>query len=240
MPNQEPQATRPFAGAAERDVPRKRNVRVLALNRLSATGYELVCERDNLQFKAGQLVNIHGANHFEDRSYTICSGVADATLTILFTLIPAGILTPRLSRLSPGDMVTLSGPYGEFTIRDPSRPLVFFASGTGVAPCRAYLRSYDHLEMTLVHGVRHRDDLFYRSEFSRLQYFPCVSRDPDSSDVFHGRVTEFAHRHDFPASCHFYLCGANEMIYSVREILESRGVDRTAIFTEEYYYRADD
>lgn len=214
--------------------------RVVALNRLSESGYELILERNALTFKPGQLINIHGRNHLENRSYTVCSGDGDDTLTVLFRFIPSGILTPQLVSLRTGDTATISGPYGEFVIRDPSRSIVFFATGTGIAPCRAYLRSHAPLNLTLIHGVRVEQDLFYRNEFAHISYTPCLTQQPGARDVFHGRVTEYARQHDFPENSHYYLCGANEMIYEMQEILEQRGVDRTGIFTEAYYYRSDD
>jgi len=214
--------------------------RVVALNRLSESGYELILERNGISFKPGQLINVHGRNHLEDRSYTVCSGDRDETLTVLFRLIPEGILTPQLAALHKGDTVRISGPYGEFVIRDPSLPAIFFATGTGIAPARAFLRSHPQLNLTLIHGVRIEQDLFYRGEFQSVSYVPCLTQDPVAQAVFHGRVTDFARQHEFPANSHYYLCGANEMIYEMQEILGQRGVDRNCIFTEAYYYRSDD
>jgi len=221
-------------------LPKTVTSRVEALNRLSDSGLELILDRAGIDFKPGQLINIHGSNHLEDRSYTVCSGDRDERLTILFRLVPSGILTPQLAALKAGDSIRISGPYGEFIVRDHHRPLIFFATGTGVAPCRAYLRSYPDLDVTLAHGVRTKPDLFYRDEFSRIRYVPCLSGDADAPHVFHGRVTDFAATNEFPENSHYYLCGANEMIYAMQELLEKRGVDRSCIFTEAYYYRSDD
>jgi len=220
--------------------PRQWVTRVAAVERLSSSGYALQLVRDGLVFRPGQLVNLHGRNHLEDRSYTICSGDRDEFLTILYRLIPTGILTPQLSALRAGDALTISGPYGEFVLRDPMRPLYFFATGTGVAPCRAYLRSYSGLDLTLVHGVRWEEDLFYREEFRAISYQPCLTADSGGEGVFSGRVTDYARGRSFPENGHFYLCGANEMIYEMQEILAERGVPKEHVFTEAYYYRADD
>lgn len=217
-----------------------RESRVIAVRQLSQTGYEMLVERAGITFRAGQLVNIHGRDHFEDRSYTVCSGESDEHLTILFRYIPSGVLTPQLVDRQPGDTVRISGPYGEFTVRDRTRPLIFFATGTGVAPCRAFLRTYPDLPATLFHGVRYAEDLFYRDEFSRIAYRPCVSRATEAHQFTTGRITELARMVEFPPDSHFYLCGANEMIYEMQELLEERGVDKNCIFTEAYYYRFDD
>ena len=215
--------------------------RVVALNRLSSTGYELILERNGMNFKPGQLINLHGRDHLEDRSYSVCSGMHDPHLTVLFRLIPTGVLTPQLVRLKPGDTITVSGPYGEFLIRDRKRPLMFFATGTGIAPCRCYLRSHSDLNMTLIHGVRLGEDLFYRDEFSRIAYQPCLTGEAGAwPGAFAGRVTDFARTLTLDPDAHYYLCGANEMIYEMQEWLEACKIDRAHIFTEAYYYRSDD
>ena len=219
--------------------PRIVDVPVVALNRLCDDGFELILERGGITFKSGQLINIHGRSHLEDRSYTVCSGDQDEYLTVLFKIVPDGVLTPQLAALTPGDTVRISGPYGEFIIRDPGRPLIFIATGTGAAPCRSYLRSHKNLNMTLFHGVQYVKDLYYKNEFCVLDYYPCLSRE-ETLDFYHGRVTDLVRKHDFPNNSHYYLCGANEMIYEMQEILEQRGVDPGCIFTEAYYYRSDD
>lgn len=213
-------------------------VRVLGQRQLSPTAFELTLERDELTFRAGQLITIHGRDVTEDRQYSIASGEPDDTLQILYRLIPAGVLTPRLVELKIGNIIEISGPYGEFVLRDRSRPIVFIATGTGIAPCRSFVRSYPDLDLTVLHGVRTVDDLFYREEFSRYAYYPCVSADDRAP--FRGRVTDFSRGYRFPHGAHYYLCGANEMFYEMREILLARGVPPEAIFTEAYYYRHDD
>lgn len=211
--------------------------RVIKHRRLSSTGYELVLDRSNLCFKAGQLVIIHGRHVTEDRSYSIASGEQDDALTLLYRWIPNGILTPQLVRLSEGDSVEFSGPCGEFVLRDLHRPIWFIATGTGIAPCRAYVRTHPGLDITILHGVRRAEDLFYRQEFQRYRYHPCVSG--EASPWFQGRVTDFLRKTEIPGHAHVYLCGANEMFYEVREILAERGFPMDAVFTEAYYYTHD-
>jgi ferredoxin-NADP reductase len=215
--------------------PRRFRTRVIELRRLSESGYELTFERRGLAFEAGRLITVHGREPTEDRSYTIASGERDEHLQILFRHIPAGKLTPQLVRLQPGDEIEISGPYGEFVIRDPLQPIVFVATGTGVAPCRAYVRTHPDLRLTLVHGVRVAQDLFYREEFARFAYHPCVTREEGVG--FHGRVTQFLEDFPLDPSNHFHLCGANEMIFDLHVLLKKRGVAEDRIFTEAYYYR---
>lgn len=209
---------------------------VVASQQISETGYVLQLERHDLAFQAGMLLTIHSEDPTEDRDYTMCSGIEDDPIEILYRYIPTGRLTSRLVKLRPGDPVRFSAPYGRFTIQDPNRPLVFVATGTGIAPCRSYVRSHPDLDLTVLHGVRTQQDLFYADEFSPYTFHPCVSR--GAPGTFTGRVTERLAGVSLPAEAHYYLCGAYEMIFDVSNLLQERGVDPGDIFTEAYYYKA--
>ncbi len=224
-------------GTAERGVQRFRT-RVEGHRPVSPTAFELTMARPDFPFRAGQLLLAHGPTLLEDRSYTVCSGEDDPQLQIVYRLIPEGKLTPELARLRPGDFIDISGPFGEFTLRDISRPIVFVATGTGIAPCRSFSRSNPGLNLSILHGVRRAEDLFYRDELSRHAYYPCASA--EEVNGFKGRVTDFFRQWSPPDGAHFYLCGANEMFYEMRDLLTARGVPGANIFTEAYYYRSDE
>lgn len=212
--------------------------RILAHRRLSPFAYELVLERHDLAFRAGQLVQIHGDSIFEDRSYSVASGERDPHLHVLYRLIPHGVLTPRLAALQPGDVLDISGPYGTFTLRDPARPMTFVATGTGIAPCRSYIRTHPGLDIGILHGCRTREDLFYREDWPPDRFTPCLSRDPEAPGAFAGRVTDWFVAHPPDPARAYYLCGANAMILDLRARLAAAGTDASCIFTEPYYYRA--
>lgn len=145
-----------------------------------------------------------------------------------------------MAGLRPGAPLQVSAPYGEFVLRDPARPVVFVATGTGIAPCIAFRRTYPELNLTVLHGTRSEDDLFYRAELEAgTVYHACVSGDAGPT-CFKGRVTACAAELTFPPEAHFYLCGANEMFFEMRDLLEARGIPLANVFTEAYYYRLDD
>jgi ferredoxin--NADP+ reductase/benzoate/toluate 1,2-dioxygenase reductase subunit len=219
------------------DAPRRYSSRVMALRNLSEDGYELSLERKGLPFLAGQLITVHGREITEDRSYTVCSGEQEENLDVLFRSIPEGVLTPQLLQLQAGDAIEFSGAYGHFVLRDTARPMVAICTGTGIAPVRSYVRTHRGLPLTILHGVRYGRDLYYREELEVYDYHPCVSREPGHG--FHGRVEDCLGHLAFPHDCHFYLCGSNEMILDVHELLRARGVDETHIFSEAYYYHSE-
>lgn len=207
---------------------------VLSHRQLSSHGYELVLSREGLEFQAGRLVTLHGRDITEDRSYSIASGVDDDFITILYRLIPSGTLTPQLHALNEGDSLDMSGPFGQFIVRDPNRPLVFVATGTGVAPYRSYIRSHSSLNASLIMGVRHEEDLYFREEFETRPFYPCLSQKKDNHDP--ARVTEILQDWKDDKTSHYYLCGAFTMIFDVHALLRQKGIEDDRIFTEEYYY----
>lgn len=216
--------------------PVRYETRVKALQQISPSGYELVLERAGLAFQAGKELMLHGKDPYDDRQYSIASAESDEDLRILFRLIPEGALTPQLVGWKPGDEVAFTGPFGSFVLRDFVRPIVFIATGTGIAPAVCFARSHPGLGMTVLHGVREEADLFYRELFeAEGPYHPCVSQAPDT-DCFKGRVTELLPTLDLAEDAHYYLCGANDMILEVRRLLLEQGISDDDIFSEAYYF----
>lgn len=205
---------------------------------LGRDAFHLRLQRPDWSWKAGQLISLLGKGPHDQRDYTIASGTGDETLDVIYRLIPHGILTPFLREQQAGDRLKVLGPYGRFTLRDQSRPILFCATGTGIAPCRAFLRSHSGLNLTLLHGVRCPADLYFREEFRNIPYEPFCSREPLNGVT--ARLTERLRDLPLQDGVHVYLCGANEMIYEAEELLLSRGVPAGVIFKEPYYYRAWD
>ena len=215
--------------------PRRLESQVVANRPVSASAWEMTLERRGLAFQAGHEILVHGADHTEDRQYSIASGEGEEHLRILYRVIPEGAMTPRLAAMREGDPIAFTGPFGSFLIRDFLAPLVFIATGTGIAPALSFVRSHPGLNLTVLHGVREPEDLFFHGEFDPAGFHPCVSRAPRPTD-FPGRVTACFRQRTFPSDAHFYLCGANDMILEMRRLLKGCGVEDARIFTEAYYF----
>ncbi len=214
------------------------SLEVLSQTRMGTDAYWLRLRRPSWSWKAGQLLSLTGPTPVDPRDYTIASGERDADLEILYRLIPHGRVTPFLASLRAGDRVVAMGPHGRFTVRDRARPLVFCATGTGIAPFRAFYRSHPGMDLTLLHGVRHASDLYFREEFQGIRHHAFLSREAGPGEA--ARLTGFLPGLPLPEGAHYYLCGANEMIYEAEDILRKRGIPPDHIFHEPYYYRADD
>jgi ferredoxin/flavodoxin---NADP+ reductase len=215
--------------------PQRYQSRVVSQHRISESAYELVIERHGLEFQAGREIMIHGDAPEEDRQYSIASGEQDEHLHLIYRLIPEGLMTPKLVKKVAGDPIEFTGPIGSFLIRDFLAPLVFFATGTGVAPAISFIKSHPGLDLTLVHGVRETGDLFYRDVFDPAKYVPCISKE-QGTDGYEGRVTSYFVSRTWPLDAHYYLCGANDMILEMRRHLLEAGVADAQIYSEAYYF----
>ena len=52
---------------------------------------------------------------------------------------PPGKVSSYIFGLKPGDKVTISGPYGEFFIKDTDNEMVYIGGGAGMAPLRSHI-----------------------------------------------------------------------------------------------------
>jgi Na+-transporting NADH:ubiquinone oxidoreductase subunit F len=157
---------------------------------------------------------------------------------------PPGIGSSFLFGLKPGDRVTLSGPYGDFFVKDTDREMCFVGGGAGMAPMRCHifhqLKSVGtHRRMTFWYGARSLQEMFYEKEFRELEakndnfsFFVALS-DPQPEDNWDG-MTGFIHQslhdhylkdHPDPTEIEYYLCGPPAMLKAVQDMLDDLGVD---------------
>ena len=57
----------------------------------------------------------------------------------LWSTVSPGIASSYIFKLKEGDKVTISGPYGEFFIKNTDREMVYIGGGAGMAPLRSHI-----------------------------------------------------------------------------------------------------
>jgi CDP-4-dehydro-6-deoxyglucose reductase, E3 len=207
-----------------------------------------VPEIERLSFKPGQFVsfqhNISGKQII--RPYSIASLPDGNRFELCLNLVHEGLFSPHLFEMKPGDSVEMGAPLGFFTIRNPAKEAVFIATGTGIAPFRAMTPDYvthpEAKQLTLLFGVRHERNIYYREEFEALarkhidfRFWPTLSRAEASWQGRTGHVQThlfelIGDRRDLD----IYICGLKAMVDDVRAILKAMGFDRKQIIFEKY------
>jgi Na+-transporting NADH:ubiquinone oxidoreductase subunit F len=160
-----------------------------------------------------------------------------------FANVPPGICSSYIFSRKPGDKVTISGPYGEFFIKDTDREMVYIGGGAGMAPLRSHLFHLFHTEktnrkVTYWYGARSKREIFYEEDFRAIEKkfpnfkFNIALSEPQPEDNWKG-YTGFIHQvlydnylrdHEEPEEIEYYMCGPPQMNDAVQKMLYDLGV----------------
>jgi ferredoxin--NADP+ reductase/benzoate/toluate 1,2-dioxygenase reductase subunit len=210
--------------------------KVEKITNLTDSTFILQIERKGLKFTPGQHLVLGKKDDGEFRQYSLYNGMDDPFFQILVKEVEDGILSPKLKRLSVGDEVEINGPMGYFTIseqRQKDHPIVFIATGTGIAPFKSMIKSFPNLNYELIHGVKSMTESYENNTYPTDKLTVCTSQ--DKAGDFHGRVTEYLKTQNFDKETLFYLCGNSEMIFDAMEILKDQGMNPNNMFAEVYF-----
>lgn len=167
--------------------------------------------------------------------------------------IPTGKASSYIFNQKPGDKVTISGPFGEFFLKQNDREMVFVGGGAGMAPMRSHLMHLFRTEktdkkVTFWYGARSLREAFYMDEFDAIaEEFPnfewhLALSDPLPEDNWKGK-TGFIHqvlldsylsKHEAPEECQYYMCGPPMMNTAVINMLGDIGVEPEDIFLDDF------
>ena len=149
--------------------------------------------------------------------------------------------------------MTLSGPYGQFFIKDTDREICFIGGGAGMAPLRSHILHQlntlkTNRKITFWYGARSKRDIFFEDEFRSLEkkfsnfsFYIALSH-PDPDDDFQGGIgyihqfayDEYLNAHDDPTEIEYYLCGPPPMIDAVEDMLDDLGVEPEMIAYDKF------
>lgn len=209
-----------------------------------------LAEGECLDFRPGQFMQIQVPGFEVLRSYSPSSTPADLPkLEFLIRLLPGGAMSSYLEeQVRPDEVLTLSGPYGAFFLREEKRraPHIFVAGGTGLAPILSMIDTLHKLggrkpPMLLSFGCATPEVLFGLDEIElRKQWLPsleariCVDREP-REDLHHGSPVSALREVDVSGpDCVAYLCGPQPMIDAATARLIELGVAPENIFSEQF------
>jgi len=164
-----------------------------------------------------------------------------------------GVASSYIFSRKKGDKVVISGPYGEFFIKDTGSEMLYVGGGAGMAPMRSHLYELFRTiktgrKVTYWYGGRSKRELFYTEHFRALERdfpnfkFYLVLSEPleednwkvkkdtnDEGDGFVGFVhqaviDQYLSKHDAPEDIEFYFCGPPMMNQAVLKMCDDWGV----------------
>jgi Na+-transporting NADH:ubiquinone oxidoreductase subunit F len=202
------------------------------------------------------------------RAYSMANYPAEKNLIILniriasppwdnarnqFMKVPPGICSSYIFSRKPGDKVMISGPYGDFHIKETEKEMIYIGGGAGMAPLRSHIF---HLLKTLKsgrnisywYGARSLREVFYEDEFRALEKkFPnfkfnlalSEALPEDNWTGYSGFIHQvlldnYLGRHEEPEEIEYYLCGPPMMNSAVLKMLDDLGIPNEAIAFDDF------
>ncbi len=216
---------------------------------------KIISPEEGIQFKPGQYIQLEVPRYKktkgpEYRAYSVSSPADNRReVELVITRVPEGAVTTYVhDYVKQGEQLIMTGPYGDFYLRESERDILFIATGSGLAPIKSILHQMASAKIerkaTLFFGDRRRHDLYYLEEIKtfeesipRFTFVPTLSRatEEDQWDGEKGRVTDLIEKH-IPenAPLDIYICGSPAMVDSCEEILMKKGIDPENIYYDKF------
>ncbi len=167
--------------------------------------------------------------------------------------VPPGKMSSYIFGQKPGDKVTISGPYGEFFIKDTDAEMVYIGGGAGMAPLRSHIfelfkERKTNRKVSYWYGGRSLRELFYIDHFREIEKefpnfkFNIALSEPLPEDNWDG-YTGFIHQvlldnylstHPAPEDIEYYICGPPMMNAAVFKMLDDLGVEKENIAFDDF------
>jgi ring-1,2-phenylacetyl-CoA epoxidase subunit PaaE len=213
---------------------------------------------DDYRFLQGQHVALRTTFEGEElrRSYSVCAGCDDGELRVAVKKVPGGRFSVWVNEaLKAGDTIDVMTPEGRFftpLAPDNAKHYVAFASGSGITPVLALIRTTLAREprsrFTLIYGNRRQSSVMFHEALedlkdrylTRFALFNVFSREEQDIDLFNGRLDAVKVREFLSALMpvdsidEAFVCGPATMIDQVEQALVAAGVPREHVHVERF------
>jgi len=206
-------------------------------------------------FRQGQNITIKSTLLGEEirRTYSICSSPLENELRIAVKKVPDGAFSTFANQqLKEGDILEVLSPAGSFftELNEANKKnYVFFAAGSGITPLISIIKTILLIEaesnVTLVFGNKTVSSIIFKEQLEaqkdkHLQCFMIyhiLSREKTEAEISYGRIDadkckQLSALIDYKKADEFFICGPEQMIFTIKNFLESIGITKNKIHFE--------
>jgi ring-1,2-phenylacetyl-CoA epoxidase subunit PaaE len=210
---------------------------------------------ESFSFQQGQNITVKKVINGEEtrRSYSICSSPYENELRVAVKKVEGGAFsTLANSLLKAGDELEILPPTGKFNTtldKNNRKSYLAFAAGSGITPVisiiKTTLQTEPHSSFTLVYGNRSRASIIFFEELeglknkymNRFNLVHILSRERTDAPLNFGRINleklaELSRMLNYSSFDEIFICGPETMIFTVKEYLEHKNIDRKKIHFE--------
>jgi glycine betaine catabolism B len=155
------------------------------------------------------------------------------------TRMSGSVFKNALLALSPGDVVEMEGPHGNFTLRDQDLPMACLIGGIGVTPLRSWLRYLDDTggsrSMVVFYGSMTEDGIAFREELEAIagripsiRIVHVLAQAGEAWAGLRGFISAATVRSELadPLAWTYFVCGPPPMITAMRSVLAELDIPR--------------
>jgi ring-1,2-phenylacetyl-CoA epoxidase subunit PaaE len=221
-----------------------------------SVSFEIPAElKKDFLFKQGQNITIKRNIGEEEirRSYSICSCPFDNEVRIAVKKVADGSFSTFANQeLKVGDIIEVMPPTGTFFTEvnvSNKKQYVFFAAGSGITPVISIIRTIlvtePQSEVTLIYGNRNVASIIFKENLEalkdkylqRFRVYHILSRERTDAAINYGRIDAEKCRQlskiiKLENVDEFFICGPENMTFTVLGYLESSGINRNKIHFE--------
>jgi ring-1,2-phenylacetyl-CoA epoxidase subunit PaaE len=211
--------------------------------------------KKQFQYKQGQSLTIRAIVNGEElrRTYSLCSSPTDNEWKVAVKKVDGGLFSVYANEnLKKGDVLEVMEPVGKFyTQLNPSNKKNYLAvaAGSGITPVLSIIKTTLITEpqssFTLVYGNRSRSSIMFFEELeglknkfiNRFNLINILSRERTEATINSGKINaeklfELGKLVDFASIDETFICGPEEMIFTVKDFLIQKGTSEKNIHFE--------
>ncbi len=211
--------------------------------------------KETFSFTAGQYITLKTTINGEDirRDYSICASPKSGNLTVAVKAVDGGTFSVYANNsLKAGDVLDVAAPNGRFTFEaNPAktRTIAAFAAGSGITPilsiAKTLLEEEPFSNFILVYGNKSSKNTMFFKDLVELQaqygnrfHVHFIYSQAREEGALLGRIEKSTvnlivkNKYKGVTIEKFYLCGPEQMIHTVKEVLVENGVKEKAIAFE--------
>ena len=206
-------------------------------------------------FKAGQYITLNTKINGEEvrRDYSICSSVNSGDLTVAVKTVEGGTFSVYANEhLKAGDALEIAEPNGRFVFEAneaKTRTVAAFAAGSGITPIlsitKTLLEDEPFSNFILVYGNKRLNDAMFATELMELKqtygnrfHIHFIYSQAQETDALFGRIEKSTvnlivkNKYKGVTVDSYYLCGPEQMIHTVKDVLVENSVKEKSILFE--------
>ncbi len=211
--------------------------------------------KPEFSFVQGQSLTMRTTLNGEEvrRTYSLCSSPLDNEWKVAIKKVDGGLFSTFANdQLKKGDELEVMPPIGKFyTELNPShkKNYLAFAAGSGITPVLSIIKTTLLTEpdssFTLVFGNRNKNSIIFKEELEalkdkflhRFRLIHLLSRERTDTVINSGRIdtnklNELKKLINYNSIDDVFVCGPEEMIFCVKDYLETYGIDKKKIHFE--------